>query len=63
MALKIRGRRDRRRDDIASIRCEEDEWEYQDRLGSKASNQDAELERVVIRDLPRNPQHEKVLRM
>jgi AGZA family xanthine/uracil permease-like MFS transporter len=63
LALKIRGRRDRRRDDVASIRCEEDEWEYQDRLGSKASNQDAELERVVIRDLPRNPQHEKVLRM
>jgi AGZA family xanthine/uracil permease-like MFS transporter len=63
LALKVRGRRDRHRGDVASNRCEEDEWEYQDRLGSKASNQDAELERVVIRDLPRNPQHEKVLRM
>jgi AGZA family xanthine/uracil permease-like MFS transporter len=63
LAVKVRGRRNRRRDDSSSIRTGEDEWEYQDRLGSKASNQEAELERVVIGDLPRNPNREKVLRM
>jgi AGZA family xanthine/uracil permease-like MFS transporter len=62
LADQVRGRRDHYRDDSASIRTREDGWEYQDRLGSKASNQDAELERVIVRNLPRNPEYEKVLR-
>ncbi|KAF2034930.1 hypothetical protein EK21DRAFT_55348 [Setomelanomma holmii] len=58
----VRGRRDNRNHDVSPSRVEDDGWEYQDRLGSKASNQNAELERVVVQALPVNPRNEKVLR-
>lgn len=60
LADHVRGRGGSRREDSASPR--EDGWNYQDRLGSKGSNQDAELERVVVQALPRDPDTEKVLR-
>jgi hypothetical protein len=42
-------------DDSGSVKSG---WDYQDRLGSKASNHEAELEMVM----PTNPAREKVLR-
>lgn len=63
LADQVRGRRANRTHTAASSRMREDDgWEYQDRLGSKASNQDAELQRVVVQALPANPSGEKVLR-
>jgi AGZA family xanthine/uracil permease-like MFS transporter len=59
LADHVRGRRGSDREDSASIR--EDRWDYQDRLGSKASNQEAELDRVHV-VMPRHPDREKVLR-
>jgi AGZA family xanthine/uracil permease-like MFS transporter len=52
---QLRGRRDNRMEDSGSIKSG---WDYQDRLGSKASNQDTELEMAM----PMNPAREKVLR-
>jgi hypothetical protein len=52
---QLRGRRDGRMDDSGSVKSG---WDYQDRLGSKASNHEAELEMVM----PTNPAREKVLR-
>jgi AGZA family xanthine/uracil permease-like MFS transporter len=59
LAAQLRGRRDGRRDSSASIRTGEDGWDYQDRLGSKASNQEPQLESVV-HPMPTTPV--KVLR-
>jgi AGZA family xanthine/uracil permease-like MFS transporter len=39
-----------------------EDYYHHDRLGSKGSNPDAELERVVCPAMPRDPDHEKVLR-
>lgn len=59
-ADQVRGRHDRGREGSASVR--EDGWDYQDRLGSKGSTHDAELERIVVPAMPRDPDREKVLR-
>lgn len=59
LADHVRGRRGSDRGDSASIR--DNGWDYQDRLESKGSNQDAELERVHVL-MPRDPDREKVLR-
>lgn len=48
--------------DSASVRSAGDGWEYKDRLPSKASNQQMELDRVVVQGKPTDPSREKVLR-
>lgn len=58
LADKIRARRG----DSRSVRTGETGWEYEDRLGSKASNQPPELVTVTEHPLPTDPQLEKVLR-
>lgn len=60
LAGHIRGRREGSREGSASPR--EDRWDYQDRLGSKGSTHEAELDRVVVQSMPRHPDHEKVVR-
>jgi AGZA family xanthine/uracil permease-like MFS transporter len=62
LADQLRERHDGHRADSVSIRMDQDGWDYQDRIGSKASNQDPEFERVVVQAMPTNPNREKVLR-
>ncbi|KAH7095892.1 permease family-domain-containing protein [Paraphoma chrysanthemicola] len=63
LADQVRGRRTKHTHDVAASRiADNDGWEYQDRLGSKGSTHEAELERVVVQALPTNPSGEKVLR-
>ncbi|KAH7414470.1 permease family-domain-containing protein [Phaeosphaeria sp. MPI-PUGE-AT-0046c] len=61
LADQLRGGRGGRRDDAASFRASHDGWDYQDRLGSKASNQEPDPDRMVV-GMPRDPSREKVLR-
>jgi AGZA family xanthine/uracil permease-like MFS transporter len=60
LADQLRGGRGRS-DDAASFRASHDGWDYQDRLGSKASNQGPDPDRVII-GMPTDPSREKVLR-
>ncbi|KAH3979785.1 hypothetical protein HBI81_149420 [Parastagonospora nodorum] len=63
LANQFRGRRDEHREDSFSIRMDNDGWDYQDRLPSKASNQGHEFPRTIDQiNMPTNPSHEKVLR-
>lgn len=61
VADQLRANRGTERSENRSFRSA---WSYQDRLGSKASNQEPELETVVFQTLspPTNPNREKVLR-
>ncbi|KAF1915043.1 purine transporter [Ampelomyces quisqualis] len=47
LAAQLRGRRDSHRDSSASIRTGDDGWDYQDRIGSKALNQEPQLESAI----------------
>jgi AGZA family xanthine/uracil permease-like MFS transporter len=62
LADQLRDRHEGRRSDSVSIRTGQDGWDYQDRIGSKASHQDPDFERVTVQAMPTNPGHERVLR-
>jgi AGZA family xanthine/uracil permease-like MFS transporter len=62
LAGHVRRRNGVNKDDTASVRSVGDGWNYEDRLPSKASNQQMELDRVIVQGMPMNPNREKVLR-